>query len=113
MADVDDMRLKNELRYIKSVYAIGGNRLSFVTLTYKVKNDERDSKNYPLNGYYADIEIKKHGIGIDQPNLNITKFTLNYRNYYFLKSRWYLSHGFFAEAFSFRDQSPIQYVAAC
>ena len=103
MADFDDMRLKNELRDINNVYTIGKNRLSFVTLTYKMKNDQRDSKNYPLNGYYADIEIKKYGIGVYEPDLNITKFTANYRNYYFLKSRWYLSYGLFAETFSTDD----------
>jgi outer membrane protein assembly factor BamA len=103
MADFEDMRLKNELQEVNHIYAIGENQLRYVSVTYKFKNDQRDSKNYPLNGYYTDIEIKKYGIGIDQSGLNITKFTANYRNYLFLSSRWYLSYGTFAEMFSSED----------
>ncbi|MFT6716741.1 MAG: outer membrane protein assembly factor BamA [Saprospiraceae bacterium] len=103
MFDYEDMRLKNGLQSINDVFAIGKNELQFMSFTYKFKNDQRDSKNYPLNGYYTDIEIKKYGIGIDQSGLNITRFAANYRDYYFLSSRWYLSYGIYGELFSIED----------
>lgn len=103
MADFEDMRLKNALRDQSDEYVIGENNLKYVKLTYMFKYDERNSKNYPLTGYYTDIEIKKHGVGIDQSGLNVTQFSGNYRRYHFLTSRWYLSYGMFAEAFSTDD----------
>jgi outer membrane protein assembly factor BamA len=101
--DYQDMRLKNALVDINDDFVIGKNRLKFMSLTYLYKTDQRDSKNYPLKGFYADVEIKKYGIGIDQSNINITRFTSNYRSYHYLTSRWYFSYGLFSEAFSSED----------
>ena len=103
MADYKNKTLKNSLKDMNKDYAEGSNKLSFISLTYLVKNDKRDSRNYPLSGYYADAEIIQHGIGIDQSGLNITKTAVNYRRFMPLSSRWYLSLGAFAEAFSKKE----------
>lgn len=100
MADYRDLRLKNELRELNNEFLIGENKLRFITLTYLFKNDRRDSKNYPLNGSYADVEIKQNGIGIDQSNLNISSISTNYRSYHFMASRLYFAFGAYAKAFS-------------
>lgn len=103
MADYQDLRLKNDLQAMNESYFNGRNNLRFFVLTYMIKDDHRDSKNYPLNGYYADLEIKQNGIGIDKSELNITRIKGNYRKYFFLRSRWYFSFGSYAEAFSSKD----------
>jgi len=100
MADIEDMRLKNQLRDISDEFVVGKNSLKFIRLTYVFKNDHRDSKNYPLNGHYVDVELKKHGIGIDQSGLNITEFSGNIKKYHLLTSRWYLSYALYGKAFS-------------
>ena len=98
--DFDDVRLKNELLIQKDHYFNDAEKAKFISISYFLKNDRRDSRNYPLNGFYNDLEITQNGLGILQNSFAFTKLTANYRRYFFLKSRWYLAFGSFIQAFS-------------
>lgn len=56
---------------------------------YLYKHDYRDSKPYPLNGYYFDLELVKKGLGIleNEPNYLVAKASADiYRP---ISSKWY------------------------
>jgi outer membrane protein assembly factor BamA len=58
-------------------YFIGNEiEIQYFTLNYYFKNDHRDSKMYPLNGYFFDFEATRMGFGI-LPNekLDVTNVT--------------------------------------
>ena len=103
MIDFKAMKLHNQLIDQRDSYFGGQNNLNLVTLTYMFKNDHRDSKNYPLVGFYHDLQVQQSGIGIDKSNMNVTRLTTDYRHYYFLKSRWYFAYSAYAQAYSSED----------
>lgn len=51
----------------------------FLHLNYRFRHDFRDSKPYPLNGHYLDVELDKKGFGLlsDEPNLLSIKGTFD------------------------------------
>ncbi len=97
------MKLHNELIDQQDEYFGGQSSLNLVTLAYMFKNDHRDSKNYPLVGFYHDLEIQQSGIGIDKSNVNVTRVASDFRRYYYLRSRWYLAYSAYAQAYSSED----------
>ncbi|MBN2745175.1 MAG: hypothetical protein JXR34_00475 [Bacteroidales bacterium] len=68
--------------------------LSFFNIYYKLKIDRRDFKIYPLKGYYADIEVYKHGLGI-MPNggMNLWDLKTTLRKYWQLNDRFFFAAG--------------------
>lgn len=60
----------------------------------KLKYDRRDYASYPLAGYYADIEMKKRGLGIFDNGLDMWNFQTTIRKYWILSPRWYYAIGF-------------------
>jgi len=69
-------------------------KLQYMAAFAKLKYDRRDYKSYPLEGYYADMEIKKYGMGLFSNNLNIWNFYTTMRKYWGLGGRWYYAAGF-------------------
>lgn len=66
------------------------NKLNYISLYYKLKCDHRDIKYYPLQGWYADLELSKNGIGLafEKPvNIFWAKTTLRF--YYPFGNRFY------------------------
>lgn len=100
MADYKDVRLIKEMLDLKADFLSDQSELKFFQLAYIFKDDHRDSRNYPLNGYYGDFQIKQHGLGFSSSGLNVTQMTANYRNYFHVDKRWYFSFGAYAEYFS-------------
>lgn len=67
----------------------------YFSLTYFYKNDHRDSRTYPINGYYMDAILVKRGLGISPAsNVNLLSLTSNLRKYWNLGNQWYLGTGF-------------------
>ena len=67
----------------------------YFSLTYFYKNDHRDNRPYPLNGYYIDAILVKRGLGISKnAHVNILSLTSNLRKYWNLGNHWYLANGF-------------------
>jgi outer membrane protein assembly factor BamA len=73
----------------------GQQNLSFFNIFYKLKIDHRNFRPYPLSGYYADIEIFKHGLGIlDNKGLDLWDVKTTLRKYWPLAEKWYTAVGF-------------------
>jgi len=68
--------------------------LQYFGIYTKFKYDRRDYKSYPLDGYYADLEMKKYGLGVFDNNLNIWNFQTTLRKYWTLSRRWYYAASF-------------------
>lgn len=68
---------------------------TYFSLTYFYKNDHRDNRPYPLNGYYVDAILIKRGLGISSnANVNLLSLTSNLRKYWNLGHQWYFASGF-------------------
>ncbi len=67
----------------------------FFSLTYSYKNDHRDNRPYPLNGYYLDAILTKRGLGNNkESSINLLSLTSNLRGYWNLGNNWYFASGF-------------------
>jgi len=66
----------------------------YFSVYYLFKNDHRDNKAYPLDGYYFDFDITKLGIGI-LPNEKINTFYLRstYRKYFQINENIFYAFG--------------------
>lgn len=70
-------------------------KFKYFSLTYFYKNDHRDSRTYPLKGYYLDAILVKRGLGISKDaNVNLLSLTSNLRKYWDLGHFWYFATGF-------------------
>jgi outer membrane protein assembly factor BamA len=72
-------------------------------LYYKIKFDKRDARYYPLEGYYADLELLKSGLFSETVDLFALKSTL--KGYWKLARRWHAASGVTARA-SFPQEQP-------
>ncbi len=69
-------------------------RMRFFALDYSFRSDFRDSRIYPLKGYYWEVEASKFGLGIlKDEKLNITNLFLTVRGYQKLANRFYFAQG--------------------
>ncbi len=67
------------------------NEMQFFNLTYKVKRDKRNNKNYPTKGSYYDVGLNKSGVGIFDNNLNSLYGTTHLKKFWQLASKFYFS----------------------
>lgn len=71
-------------------FAAGKKRMDYFSVSYRFIRDRRDIRAYPLKGYYEEIEITKHGLGIlKEENLNLFYLAANARIYVKLFPRIY------------------------
>ncbi|MFH0866665.1 MAG: hypothetical protein V1904_10740, partial [Bacteroidota bacterium] len=79
--------------------------LQYFTFYYQFKCDHRDIKNYPLNGYYFDVELSKSGFGIlkDESVHNDFIHTSS-RKFWKLRNRWYYACGVNAKFVAQKEQ---------
>lgn len=68
--------------------------INFLSASYFFKRDLRDSRVYPLRGYYFDFEIAKLGLGlIKNEIIDITNLYASLRKYWKLSDRFYIASG--------------------
>ena len=92
-----------ELRYIKGILAdtilnltpdyfpAGETSTQFFTINYGYKHDYRDSKVYPLKGYYIGVDVSKVGLGIlSGEKINVLQIQVLARKYIKLYDRVYV-----------------------
>lgn len=72
-------------------FAAGLDRMRYFTLSYQYVRDYRDAKAYPLHGYYCDVEVTRHGLGIfPDEKLNVTFMAASFRKWFQIgKSRFF------------------------
>lgn len=70
-------------------------RVQYFVLSYLYKNDHRDIRAYPLEGYYLDARLSRMGLGlIPKGKMDITMLEASARRFLKLAPRWYLAGGF-------------------
>jgi len=66
--------------------------MKYFALDYSYRSDYRDSKQYPLQGYFLEFEATKFGLGIlKDEKLDVINLYLTVRDYQKLSNRFYLS----------------------
>jgi len=66
----------------------------FLSFYYQYRRDYRDFKQYPLTGYYFDVELDKKGLGFfNEPQVNSLSIKANYRKFFQIKGRFYYAVG--------------------
>lgn len=77
---------------LNSWYSRNKQDIEFPYLTYQFKSDHRDSKPYPLKGYYFDVSLNKLGvpnIGPFSTDVNLLYIQSSFRKYWQLNPRFY------------------------
>ena len=69
-------------------------KTEYLSLYYKYIKDYRDSRAYPLTGYYFDIELAKKGLGIlNKEKTNLFYIYSSIRKYYKINKKLYFASG--------------------
>ncbi|MEA3503651.1 MAG: hypothetical protein U9R32_00425, partial [Bacteroidota bacterium] len=82
-----DTLLKINPDYLNSINP----NTNFLSLVYLFKSDYRNVVNYPLHGYYFDLNISKIGLGILDDKVDFFRIKSNYKRYWKYKKRWYIA----------------------
>ncbi len=86
-------------------------RNQFFSFFYQFRSDYRDYKQYPLKGYYFDVNLDKKGLGIfNDPEVNSLSIKANFRKYYQIKGRFYYASGLSGKVSPIWDQ-PYYYLS--
>jgi len=82
-----------------------GNRAQYFKLSYFFKNDHRDFRTYPLQGYYFDVLVEKFGLGFfPKSGVNLINAKVNVRKFWTFSRRWYFAGGFTGRMGNNKDQ---------
>jgi outer membrane protein assembly factor BamA len=105
MVGYTDLRVADSVIILNPDFAFGNaTRNQFMTLFYHFRTDFRDYKQYPLNGYYFDVDIEKKGLGFFDAGVNVLQIKPNIRKYEHLKGRFYWASGLSGKVSPFWDQ---------
>ncbi len=84
----------------------GKNSASYIKLTYRFERDKRDSKTYPLDGYYFDFNISKRGGDVIQNNIiNDLYLKSSVEKYFSFDKKLYFSSGIESKISIFSEHS--------
>jgi len=73
-------------------FAYSQPNFSYLSLEYNFKYDFRDYAPYPLRGFYAEVDVKKDGLGIFSKEVNQLSMYLIFDQYISLFKRWYFAY---------------------
>lgn len=83
----------------------GLKQLPYFGIYYKIKNDHRDYKPYPLHGYYIDLEVFKNGFGLlDNQGMDLWDIKTTMRKYWQLNDRFYFAGGLMGKISNYEEQ---------
>lgn len=87
-------------------YSFGGSRTNeYFSLNYRFSSDHRDSKVYPLDGYFFSGQLSKSGLGfMKNDNLGMMELLGTYRKYWELRKLLYFSTDWTGKISTNRDQ---------
>ena len=91
-----DLTVTDSVLYRNPDYTFDtANENKFLSFYYQYRMDYRDYKQYPLNGYYFDVEMDKKGLGLmTNSSVNTLFIKTNLRKYIKLKEKFYYAIGF-------------------
>lgn len=75
----------------------GNTTYNYLTLGYKYKQDFRDSRQYPLNGYYFDVGFDKIGFGVFSDEINYWSASFTFDQYIPLYKRIFFAYSLAAK----------------
>lgn len=101
--DWNSIVLANQINDFNPNYLSNNNSTQFLSLSYFFKLDRRDSRNYPLQGYYADFRIAQHGLSVFKEPVDVTRMSANIRKFDKLSKKWYLSYGGYSDYYLQND----------
>jgi len=86
-----DLRVTDTVLSIAPDYFVNSNkRMRYFSLSYQYVLDHRDNRAYPLIGYFADIEVTRHGLSIlPDEDLDITFVAMSVRKWMQISKRIY------------------------
>ncbi len=75
-------------------FSDGDEYKNYFSAYFSFKSDHRDFKQYPLQGYYFDLELQKVGLGLFEDNtVNFFNIAATFRKYWQLSNRFYYASG--------------------
>jgi outer membrane protein assembly factor BamA len=86
----NNFKINDTLKTLNDRYYLDKNMINSINVGYEFDRDFRDIKNYPLNGFRLNIQIKKNGLGIFD-DINKWKAKIYYSKYQSLKNKTYFS----------------------
>ncbi|PDH41413.1 MAG: hypothetical protein CND83_03585 [Rhodothermaeota bacterium MED-G19] len=86
----NNFKINDTLKTLNDRYYLDKNMINSINVRYEFDRDFRDIKNYPLNGFRLNIQIKKNGLGIFD-DINKWKAKIYYSKYQSLKNKTYFS----------------------
>tara|TARA_Y100001934_G_C12383423_1_gene794033 strand:- start:5829 stop:7199 length:1371 start_codon:yes stop_codon:yes gene_type:complete len=82
--------------FSNSYFGNNSSSLRFINFSYRYKYDRRFSQNYPLNGYFFDVQIDQFGFGnLDQSNIFVSRLLSSYRKYWKINHKYFFAAGAF------------------
>ena len=103
----NNFKINDTLKVLNERYYFDKNMINSINIGYEFDRDFRDIKNYPLNGFRLNIQIKKNGLGIFD-DINKWKTKIYYSNYFSLKNKTYFSFNF-SSLYSSKNQPFLLY----
>ncbi len=85
-------RFNDSLWILNTQYAPHKEISEYFTFSYLYKQDYRDYKPYPLNGYYFDIGLTRTGPGINSNDIGFWSFSVTLDQYLNIYKKWYFAY---------------------
>ena len=80
--------------YTNDYFMPNETQIKYFLLDYFYKSDFRDSRMYPLQGYYFELNAQHYGFGIlPEEKIDVSNLLLTFKNFEKLSKRFYFSDG--------------------
>ncbi len=77
------------LHYNADYFVTGQTTERFPTLVLQYRNDSRDLRNYPLKGYFLNLDFVKEGFGLSGDDPSGTYAVLQYKKFWEINDAWH------------------------
>jgi len=88
----DHYSIQDTLLEISPEYSSASTKLEFFSIRYQYKQDFRDYKPYPLEGYYFDAGVLKEGLGVVSDSVDTWSFSAVFDHYIPIYKRWFFAY---------------------
>ena len=101
----NDLRVADSVLLLNENFSFGNqNRNQYITLFYHFRMDYRDFRQYPLSGYYFDLDVVKQGVGFFNDGVDVLYIKPSIRKYEQLKGRFFWASGLSGKISPLSDQ---------
>ena len=78
--------------YTRDYFIKDDTQIQYFSFDYSFRSDHRDSKSYPLKGYFMQMEVTQIGFGfLENEKIEVTNYYLTLKFFHKLSDRFYLS----------------------